>query len=491
MSKKTWFISDLHLGHKNILKLANRPFGDIEHHDDTIIDNYNRLVNDKDDVYILGDISFNQSYENYKRIFGALKGNKYIIVGNHDNKQNLIRCQKEGLVVSVNETKTIQIDNDRIFLSHFPHREWSGFYKGAYSIYGHCVDDKTEILTTDGWKNFSNISKNNKVLNLNLNTGLIEEDVINNIISNSYSGDVYHFKSRGVDLRVTDKHRMLTMTAKKNKFKIMTAKEFAKSGTRYFLRAGDINNKGLNLQDDMLKLLVWISADGSIYNTDLVRLRLYKKRKIDSLTKLLTNMCIDFRVLKQKSGVSINFTLPKELSEYRFKPIDDKILMCNREQAEIIFETYAITDGKKYNKNCVTIFTSKKEEAEILQKMFILNDFGCTLNTRKNQGFELKSGKDKLSYELYVNKKNIRGVSITKSVNVEYVSDEHFWCVNTNNGTIIVRRNGKVVITGNCHGNIDDYKQSTDCGVDCWEYEPVEWTEIKQYIDDNCEPNVE
>ena len=43
---------------------------------------------------------------------------------------------------------------------------------------------------------------------------------------------------------------------------------------------------------------------------------------------------------------------------------------------------------------------------------------------------------------------------------------------------------------GHCHGNIDDYKQSTDIGVDCWEYEPVSWYEVKQYIDENCDPNV-
>lgn len=144
MSKNIWFTADLHLGHRNIIKLANRPFGDIEQHDDYIIDKYNELVDNNDDVYILGDISFNQSYENYKRIFGALKGNKYVILGNHDNKQNLLRCQKEGLIVSICETKTIQIDKDRVFLSHFPHREWTGYYYGAYHIYGHChgnIDD--------------------------------------------------------------------------------------------------------------------------------------------------------------------------------------------------------------------------------------------------------------------------------------------------------------------------------------------------------------
>lgn len=132
-----YFTSDLHLGHKNILKLSNRPFGEIEHHDDTIINNFNRIVSENDTCYILGDISWNQSYEKYKNIFSRLNGKKYIILGNHDNKQNLIRCQKEGLILSVKETQTVQIGKDRIVLSHFPMREWNGFYHNSYHLYAH------------------------------------------------------------------------------------------------------------------------------------------------------------------------------------------------------------------------------------------------------------------------------------------------------------------------------------------------------------------
>lgn len=132
-----YFTADLHIGHKNILKLSNRPFGDIDHHDDTIIDNYNSIVSSNDVCYILGDIAWNQSYETYKSIFNRLNGKKFIILGNHDNKQNLIRCQKEGLIESVKENQILQIGSDKIFLSHFPYREWSGFYKGSYHIYGH------------------------------------------------------------------------------------------------------------------------------------------------------------------------------------------------------------------------------------------------------------------------------------------------------------------------------------------------------------------
>ena len=39
-----YFTSDLHLGHKNVLKLCNRPFSSIEEMDACLIDNWNSRV---------------------------------------------------------------------------------------------------------------------------------------------------------------------------------------------------------------------------------------------------------------------------------------------------------------------------------------------------------------------------------------------------------------------------------------------------------------
>jgi calcineurin-like phosphoesterase family protein len=41
---KTWFISDLHIDHNNILKYSNRPFKDIQEMQESFISNWNSVV---------------------------------------------------------------------------------------------------------------------------------------------------------------------------------------------------------------------------------------------------------------------------------------------------------------------------------------------------------------------------------------------------------------------------------------------------------------
>lgn len=83
---ETFFISDTHFSHKNILEYESRcrPFNNIEEHDKALIENWNAVVTDKDKVFHLGDVAFGGK-GTLKRIMPQLKGTKYLIQGNHDS----------------------------------------------------------------------------------------------------------------------------------------------------------------------------------------------------------------------------------------------------------------------------------------------------------------------------------------------------------------------------------------------------------------------
>lgn len=75
-----YFIGCLHFGHENLIKNI-RGFKNIKEHDNLIIHNWNKRVNKKDKVYILGDITMeNKNYE----ILNRLNGTKIVVMGNHD-----------------------------------------------------------------------------------------------------------------------------------------------------------------------------------------------------------------------------------------------------------------------------------------------------------------------------------------------------------------------------------------------------------------------
>ena len=72
-----------------------------------------------------------------------------------------------------------------------------------------CHDEKTELLTKRGWVKYSDISSNDKVATMNLETNHLEFQKPNKIIINRYDGEMIKIKSRSNDLLVTPNHRII------------------------------------------------------------------------------------------------------------------------------------------------------------------------------------------------------------------------------------------------------------------------------------------
>ena len=80
-----YFTSDLHLGHKAVIGMNDRPFADVEEMNTVLIENINERVKQNDTLYILGDLSFriplSQANELIQKIHCR---NRYLLMGNHD-----------------------------------------------------------------------------------------------------------------------------------------------------------------------------------------------------------------------------------------------------------------------------------------------------------------------------------------------------------------------------------------------------------------------
>jgi len=129
---KTYFTSDTHLGHKNILKYCNRPFKDVDEMDNIIINNWNSVVMPNDTIYHLGDFCFGRLEYYAKR----LNGKKYLIRGNHDHNYKDKRFLEAGFewVKDLYELKSV---NPSIVLCHYAMRVWPRSFHGAWHLYGH------------------------------------------------------------------------------------------------------------------------------------------------------------------------------------------------------------------------------------------------------------------------------------------------------------------------------------------------------------------
>lgn len=133
---KIYLIADTHFNHDNIIKYCNRPFRDIEEMNNTIINNWNSIVDKDDIVYHLGDFLLG---DNIKEFLSKLNGKIYLVRGNHDGK-SITFYNNIGLEVVSTKTK---LDEYKIILSHRP-LEDNQIPNAYINIHGHIHNAKLD-----------------------------------------------------------------------------------------------------------------------------------------------------------------------------------------------------------------------------------------------------------------------------------------------------------------------------------------------------------
>ncbi|MFA5152872.1 MAG: hypothetical protein WC554_09955, partial [Clostridia bacterium] len=149
--KHIFYIADLHFSHPKMVKICNRPVPLTEkldvsipeqkkrinelHNDWLVREIYNKYIDKKDEVYILGDIAMSPKND-AEKIIDKLHGNKHLILGNHD--KNISHSTRFSEITQLKDFTYSRFGlNIHIVLSHYPIISWNRKIHASWTLFGH------------------------------------------------------------------------------------------------------------------------------------------------------------------------------------------------------------------------------------------------------------------------------------------------------------------------------------------------------------------
>ena len=339
----------------------------------------------------------------------------------------------------------------------------------------HCFDEQTEILTDNGWKNIDTFDiYRDKIGSYNINNDKIEFLEGDECIIFNYKGPVECCKNKHINYVVDPDHRIYAHnTSKNSQYNFYKAKDC--NNKRRTHKVAGIRDRGVSDLPHLnfAKLCMAVISDGSIskkkdVSNFFIRFNLKRKYKLEKIEYLLKLNEIAYnkrycenREKQGQFGV-YEYTIEShqaihiiELIEGKDKKIPIKFLNYSSEELQELIDEYGTFDGcfdKREGNTGLTIFSTNEYNIDMLQIMSILSNRRCIkkefLDRETNFGIL-----DKF-YNLYISNHNTSRVNEDNTYRIEY--EGKLWTVNNQNTTLIVRRNGKVFITGNCKGQAVD-----------------------------------
>ncbi len=132
----TYFTSDTHFDHSNIIRYSKRPFKNVSEMNETLIENWNKVVTNRDVVWHLGDFAMGNNSRRIADIYSQLNGQINFIFGNHDKRRALMTAAPKSLFRDLykwNDPNSRQ----QVILCHYGMRVWEKHHHGTFHFYGH------------------------------------------------------------------------------------------------------------------------------------------------------------------------------------------------------------------------------------------------------------------------------------------------------------------------------------------------------------------
>ncbi len=337
-----------------------------------------------------------------------------------------------------------------------------------------CYSDDTEILTETGWKLFKDLDRTEKVARVNKDN--LNMDFVKPIDYQEYEykGDMIRYLTKNIDLKVTPEHNMLFQT--KDKFSRglgWDSKKASEIDSGCIVIPQAVNYKGTKLKDrtfgditftglQFAKFMGYWLGDGWADSCDNRVSFAVSKIVYPENYKNLTELFKEIGITWKENEYSARWTenpmntlrfSNKELNRYlkqfgkaRDKYVPAEIINSTEKEMSSFLEYYMFADGCEGRVGQNTrYFSMSKQLIEDCQIMYLRMGIASNIN-EWNGGYELTERKSKIGIKKnysFVEKSSIIKEAYDGKVYDVTVPEHHY---------LVVRRNGRVSISGNCFG---------------------------------------
>lgn len=340
-------------------------------------------------------------------------------------------------------------------------------YEDAYKIYSNeddpnyktwkvrrkqakCYSGDTEILTPTGWQRLDSYDGKSLVAQYNFDTeeiSWVKPSAYGKVISKNN----YTYKSRTVSLDVTSTHKTLFVTRHQKKIRTDFKNLVNKSG--YMPVAGKVN---FEFEDENLtRFLAMFTADGNIKNQwEKIRFGFSKEHKANRCRELLALCNIDYTEAIRNG--KHYFCIIKKTNQPLYQWLSNWVSMGK----ELSWECLSHISGKIYLEEAqywdsnisnktgyVSFSTVVKQTAQVMQAMGHMNGIMVSFS-------ETKVG-DRTRYHLGYNLRrdtHLTRVDLNNSILTKTEGGRDMWGVTVDDHNLLVRKDNKIVLSGNTIG---------------------------------------
>lgn len=319
-----------------------------------------------------------------------------------------------------------------------------------------CFDSETEVLTTNGFQRFSEVT--GRILQVTEN-GLEPCDA--SPFMQEYAGPMIVADGERLNFAVTPNHEMLTTSGS-----IAAGNLYEKAGTapKFFIpRAPRFNRPDAPVLDEILKLVGYYMADGSHTGYRQMRIAVSRPYKIDALRELDLHQRESVkrdagRVAVTSDGREIITALDKTTFTYDFSLIEafvdsakilklERVLALSQRQARVIVDALLEFDGAETNG---TRRLSQRNANVLREFEWLAVQAGYSISQRKMRYSDIGNA-ETVTVSIADDFPVVRGVADNKaSLTVRRNTSGNVWCVTVPSHVIVVRRRGFSMLCHQC-----------------------------------------